>query len=43
MNRALRKDYKKSADVAMTKWIALLSRFDALDSRKSELRTPAQS
>lgn len=37
MNRALRKDYKKSADAAMTKWIALLSRFDALDSRKSEL------
>lgn len=37
MNKVLRADYKKSADAAMTKWIALLSRFDALDSRKAEL------
>lgn len=37
MNKVLRADYKKSADAAMTKWIALLSRFDALDSRRSEL------
>jgi len=37
MNKVLRADYKKSADTAMAKWIALLSRFDALDSRKAEL------
>jgi len=39
MNKILRVDYKKSADTAMAKWVALLSRFDALDSRKSELTT----
>jgi hypothetical protein len=37
MSKVLRKDYKKSADTAMSKWIALLSRFDTLDSRKALL------
>lgn len=38
MNKVLAKDYTRSAEQAMVKWIAILSRFDALDSRKGELK-----
>ena len=37
INKVLARDYVKPAEQAMAKLIALLSRFDALDSRKEEL------
>ena len=37
MNKVLTRDYVKPAEQAMTRLIALLSKFDALDSRKEEL------
>jgi hypothetical protein len=43
MNKVLQRDYKKPADQAIPRWIALLSRFDALDARKAELREQRES
>ena len=37
MNKVLTRDYVKSAEQAVAKLVALLSRFDAIDSRKEEL------
>lgn len=39
MNKILAKDYVKPADPAIARWIALLSRFDSLDTRKQEIST----
>ena len=39
MNKILTKDYVKSADAAIARWIGLLSRFDSLDVRKQEIST----
>jgi len=43
MNKILVKDYVKPADAAIARWIALLSRFDALDARLQELTTQREA
>lgn len=41
LHRVLKKEYKKSAEQALSSWLRILSKFDAIDDRLEELRRQA--